>query len=70
MANFLNLKQKYLNIWQSLQQWLDSLEIKQAETARRIVSSPSPEVGDFCHASKPWCCGSPETNTPSHLLWD
>lgn len=37
MANFPNLTQKSLNLWQSLQQWLDSLEIKQAQTARRIV---------------------------------
>ncbi|MGB5711508.1 MAG: Mo-dependent nitrogenase C-terminal domain-containing protein [Waterburya sp.] len=32
-----NRNQKSLNPWQDLQQWLEELEIKEEQTARRIV---------------------------------
>ena len=36
-ATIYNRKQKTLNPWRSLQQWLDNLEIKEEQTARHIV---------------------------------
>ena len=36
-ATIYNRKQKTLNLWRSLQQWLDKLEIKEEQTARHII---------------------------------
>lgn len=36
-ATIPNHNQKFVNLWQPFQQWLEGLEIQQAQTARHIV---------------------------------